>query len=932
MKRLKDKRFTGSFLISTFVIFMFIFFEYFDITGLMGNSVIKSYYYCQDSSYTLKGNSCSKKLSANVVLMGDINQDGTIDSIDATMIIRYVEDNSYFDDFKKKLADVNGDNVVDSKDSELLQKYISEMDITNNKIEIGKEAICPLGYNRVGATEECIKEEVVKAKKVDFVLGDVNADMKVDSNDSKLIQEYVSGIVEFNDVQKKAADTNKDGNINQADMNKKTSSNSVKASVNVLNNINNIELNSKINYQANFTVTGNKKYYYKWFDVKNSGNGSSSACKSLTSSIVDNYSINVTHNNEYVLLRIYDDSSCSSIINEYKTNYIRLKEEKSGVSLDYKLVSHNLTTNIVNYQTELKFDASFKIVGNSKYYYRWSTISNNRTVTNTNCSQIVNGNKNFSFKVNGKDIYGKWDLYNDASCTKLVKSYSTNKYNFYASSISLNPSSYTMNIGGTYTLNPKVESNLTDANSYIKYSSSNVSVATVNNSGIVTAKSSGKATIKATIGNLSSSIEITVNSNNNDLSLVCPQIKYTEDDSKTSFTVNPNKNTLKYDVYLSTNNHVGTYAEYALLKSGATYSSTYNNLYKGEKSNQAKIVIYDKNGNSRNCYTPPLTWRWNTRSVIASCPSFNQQIGNKISGVSNYTIKNGDNNVYTGISTMNISFNTSNDYQYTYYESKKGGGYKLVETYPNSSGTKKYNLISEIYNKNIKIVVTDKRGNNISCVSDSINKLNLKKTSVGSTNIYYETTTVPSDKDTVIREMNLINSWSPGYLAASSITVYSENTYLTTFGDGTCGYYHPSSNNISLRASTPRCGGSSNSAWYVGAIHHEFGHSMDWMNGRLSGTNLANLKYDGIDLTYYKEKYYNKKLCNNNKNYCLRFNGSNYTDSNVELIADIFSYEKHGFYGNSEWKNLRTKMFSNVYLNNYNSNKNKFNSIKESFK
>ena len=934
MKKLKDKRLFGSFLISVFVIFIFIFLEYIDIDGLMGNSVIKSYYYCEDTSYTLTGNMCNKKLSANVVLIGDVNQDGTIDVLDVTMIQKYIEDNSYFDDFKKKIADVNADGKVDKADAELIQKYISEVNISDNKVELGKDVICPIGYTRVGTTNECTKQDSIKAKKVDFVLGDVNGDMKVDDNDKQLVQKYVSGIVEFNEAQRQAADTNHDGNVDTDDTDSRTdSTNSAKASISVLNNIKDIEPNSKISYQANFTVTGNKKYYYKWFDIKTSGNVVGSGCKELSKSSVDKYTITATNTNEYVLLRIYDDASCSKTLNEYKTDYIKLKEEKSEINFDYKLVSHNLTSNIVNYQTELKFDATFKVTGSKKYYYKWSTISNNRLISSTNCTVINNsGTKSFTLKITGKDEFGKWDLYSDASCSSLVKTYSTDKYNFYASSIKLGASSYSMNVGSTYTLKPTIESNLSNASSYVTYSSSNVSVATVNSSGVVTAKSAGKAIIKAMIGNLSSSIEITVNDNSS-VSLICPQIKYSEDDSKTTFTINPNGNTVKYDIYLSKNTHVGTYAEYALVKSGIKSSATYNNLYSGKKSNQAKIVIYDKNGNTKNCYTPPLTWEWNTRSVLASCPTFNESLGSKISGNSNLVLKDGSNKIYTGISKMTVSYSISDEYQYTYYESKKGGGYKLIETYPTVKTTKSHTLNSEIYNKNVKVVVTDKKGNNIACVSDSINKLNLKKTSVGTTNIYYETTTVGSDKDSVVREMTLINSWSPGYLAASSIMVYSESSYTTTFGEGTCGYYHPSSNNISLRASNPACGESSTAAWYVGAIHHEFGHSMDWMNGRLAGTNLANLKYDGKDLKSYKDKYYNKKACNNNQNYCLRFNGKNvYGDSNVELVADIFSYEKHGFYGNSEWKDLRTKMFVNTYLKNYNANKGKFNSIKESFK
>ena len=54
----------------------------------------------------------------------------------------------------------------------------------------------------------------------------------------------------------------------------------------------------------------------------------------------------------------------------YTSEEIKIKEEESTVSLDYKLLSPILTSNILNKDTKLTFYAIFKVTGSKKYYYR----------------------------------------------------------------------------------------------------------------------------------------------------------------------------------------------------------------------------------------------------------------------------------------------------------------------------------------------------------------------------------------------------------------------------------------------------------------------------------------------------------------------------------------------------------------------------------
>ena len=48
----------------------------------------------------------------------------------------------------------------------------------------------------------------------EFIIGDVDRDGTVTSSDAVMIQKYLAGIIDFDDMQKSVADTNGDGKIN----------------------------------------------------------------------------------------------------------------------------------------------------------------------------------------------------------------------------------------------------------------------------------------------------------------------------------------------------------------------------------------------------------------------------------------------------------------------------------------------------------------------------------------------------------------------------------------------------------------------------------------------------------------------------------------------------------------------------------------------
>ena len=77
------------FLVLIFSLCVFILFITNGFSKLMGNSAVS--YYCSDSSYTLNGNKCIKKLEEKPILLGDINNDNSITDEDLKLLSQYVD-------------------------------------------------------------------------------------------------------------------------------------------------------------------------------------------------------------------------------------------------------------------------------------------------------------------------------------------------------------------------------------------------------------------------------------------------------------------------------------------------------------------------------------------------------------------------------------------------------------------------------------------------------------------------------------------------------------------------------------------------------------------------------------------------------------------------------------------------------------------------
>lgn len=119
-----------------------------DLLSLMGNSVTNEYI-CNDD-YKLKGNKCVISIDANK--LGDINRDGVVNNVDASIINDYIDSNNNIVGTELSIADVTLDGKLTKEDVNKIKFYlagISSADISGY--------VCPNGYELDG--NKCIKEE-----------------------------------------------------------------------------------------------------------------------------------------------------------------------------------------------------------------------------------------------------------------------------------------------------------------------------------------------------------------------------------------------------------------------------------------------------------------------------------------------------------------------------------------------------------------------------------------------------------------------------------------------------------------------------------------------------------------------------------------------------------------------------------------------------
>ena len=77
-----------------------------------------------DREYTVIVANSDVIRNAKIFAIGDVNSDGDISVVDATLVQKYIVGLENLKDFQKKSADVNDDNEISVVDATLIQKYI----------------------------------------------------------------------------------------------------------------------------------------------------------------------------------------------------------------------------------------------------------------------------------------------------------------------------------------------------------------------------------------------------------------------------------------------------------------------------------------------------------------------------------------------------------------------------------------------------------------------------------------------------------------------------------------------------------------------------------------------------------------------------------------------------------------------------------------
>ena len=336
------------FLVLIFSLCVFILFITNGFSKLMGNSAVS--YYCSDSSYTLNGNKCIKKLEEKPILLGDINNDNSITDEDLKLLSQYVdfilyeEDNGIsFTNLQIKATDINEDGETGYTDISILDEFLNKNISTNNSYfeNIGVKKICSDNYKLSNGM--CIKEDIKDAQANSGEAGSNNSSMG-DAVDIILSEK---------------------------------------------------ENNSKT-IDANVKINDNKSYYYRFKTYKYDTVDYYSKCTKLTNGVMTN-KLKENIGRTKGAYEIYNDALCTKKIKEVETDeyfddiiynkyyqpesiiypvQISIENIKSETTdiFDKKVkVNNNIkNTEYFPYNTKVQVKLNFKVYDQSKqYYYRW---------------------------------------------------------------------------------------------------------------------------------------------------------------------------------------------------------------------------------------------------------------------------------------------------------------------------------------------------------------------------------------------------------------------------------------------------------------------------------------------------------------------------------------------------------------------------------
>lgn len=132
---------------------------------------------------------------------------------ESTQIEIKIVENISVEETTVKKGDIDGNDVIDTADQTLLQQYLNH-EITFSSAQLQNADIDSNGT--INSKDLDFLIEIINNG--GYILGDVNADYKIDINDLTMVQDDINGITALTEDQKKRADMNGDNVIDSLDL------------------------------------------------------------------------------------------------------------------------------------------------------------------------------------------------------------------------------------------------------------------------------------------------------------------------------------------------------------------------------------------------------------------------------------------------------------------------------------------------------------------------------------------------------------------------------------------------------------------------------------------------------------------------------------------------------------------------------------------
>lgn len=481
-------------------------------------------------------------------------------------------------------------------------------------------------------------------------------------------------------------------------------------------------------------------------------------------------------------------------------------------------------------------------------------------------------------------------------------------------------------------------------------SSTSVSVKPQENNvykAIISLKKSGSSNVKLEIGSSSASTLVKVLKVNSDYSIECPIMTYDKTNANNiKILIDPNSSIDHYDIYVSSNKKTGLLALWQPYTKGLK-SKQY--IYVPYSYAQAKLVVFNKNGHSRLCYTAPfdLDGHMGSKTKVTytnniKCPVIKDSILEKVKGAKQYSMHfyGGNDVVTTGVrlASFDLKANPKSVYQYTWLtnvgndcvskiSNSENCSWKTFKTFDQYKTVKfTLTMLDETYhNRQGMFLAMDSSGNVQACYTNVYNSLNYDyKEKINGTDVYFEKN-YPKDR---AKTINFLKKLPKHYFAASSISFYNKDTFDKVYKDGACGVAYTTSLRVFIN-------GVCDSDFTNLAIVHEIGHNVDNMYGKLSNNVRLSNKNDFKTLF----NTYDKRIISNNHIYLREYAYTNTAEFWAELFSESYLNTASSFEGNkyrNKWKtdnNLDNvlKQYLSDYLNLYEKKKSDLDKYKKQY-